>query len=104
MSEKSHRCPLCGARLTAEEILDGCVELSDARLGLLASQCPHCQGRFEARPIDGAVEIGYTFSTPRPRFDVALTLPCEGLEVRREEETGTLRAITPNREWSFVED
>ncbi len=62
------RCPLCGAHLTAEELLDAGEELIDAALGVIASHCPHCQGNLELRPGIGQVEVG-----------TVLTLPCAGL-------------------------
>jgi hypothetical protein len=103
MTEKN-RCPLCGAHLTASQVLDAASELIDVRLGVLASQCPHCQGRLELRPLAGAVELGYLFGTATARFEVALALPCDGLEIHRDEENGTLRLVAPGREWSFAEE
>ena len=59
---------------------------------------------YEVRPIAGAVEIGYIFGTTQPRFDVALTLPCEGLAIQLDQDAGTLRLAAAGREWSFAED
>jgi len=103
MTGKPNRCPLCGAHLTAEETLDGASELIDARLGVIASQCPHCQGRLELHPVANAVELGYLFGTTQPRFEVKLTLPCGGLQVFADAEAGTLRVVASGRDWSFAE-
>lgn len=71
------RCPLCGAHLTAEELLEAGEELIDATLGVIASHCPHCQGNLELMPGVGQVEVGYL--NKAGAFDTVLTLPCAGL-------------------------
>jgi hypothetical protein len=71
------RCPLCGAHLTAEELLEAGEELIDAALGVVAGHCPHCQGNLELLLSAGQIEVGYLDSSGR--FDTVLTLPCAGL-------------------------
>lgn len=71
------RCPLCGAHLTAEELLEAGEELIDATLGVIASHCPHCQGNLELMPAAGQVEVGYL--NKAGAFDTVLILTCAGL-------------------------
>jgi hypothetical protein len=71
------RCPLCGAHLTAEELLEAGEELIDAALGVIAGHCPHCQGNLELLPGVGQLEIGYL--NKAGAFDTVLILPCDGL-------------------------
>lgn len=71
------RCPLCGAHLTAEELLDAGEELIDATLGVIASHCPHCQGSLELLSGVGQLEVGYL--NKAGTFDTVLILPCDGL-------------------------
>ena len=71
------RCPLCGAHLTAEELLDAGEELIDSTLGVIASHCPHCQGNLELLPAAGQVQVGYL--NKAGAFDTVLILPCPGL-------------------------
>lgn len=75
------RCPLCGAHLTALELLDAGEELIDAGLGVLAAHCPHCQGNLELLPSAGQLDVGYL--NKAGRFDTVLSLPCAGLVVAR---------------------
>jgi hypothetical protein len=100
MVRREASCPLCGARMQAEELLDACGEIIDAGLGVLACRCPYCQGYLEAMPAAGSVAIGYLMNG---LFDAALSLPCEGLEVERAEGKTALKLRTPNRDWEFCE-
>ena len=45
--KRDSNCPLCGARLTAAELLDAGTELVDPGLGVVETHCPHCQGYLE---------------------------------------------------------
>ena len=97
-------CPLCGAKLTAEAVLDTATELVDATQGILAASCPHCQGYFELRPDKDIVELGYTAVAGKVssgRFDVVLTLPCEGLVVLRSMGSSLMKLKTASRSWTF---
>jgi hypothetical protein len=75
------RCPLCGAHLTAGELLDAAEELLDGALGVIAGHCPHCQGKLELLPSAGRLDVGYL--NKAGRFDTVLSLPCAGLVVAR---------------------
>jgi hypothetical protein len=96
MAKREAGCPLCGARLTAEQVLDACEESVGA--GILGCNCPHCQGYFEVRPAAGRVDIGYLMNG---LFDTVLALPCAGLAAERAAD-GTLRLATPERTWEFA--
>ena len=80
MSKRESNCPLCGARLSAAELIAASSELLAPALGVLATRCPHCQGYVEIRPAVGQVDIGY-LNQGQTRFDLAITLPCPGLLV-----------------------
>ena len=97
------RCPLCGARLTAAELLDACTELIDPRLGVLEARCPHCQGYLEVQPASGRVDVGYLIGAGKERFDVALSLPFESLAVDHAENAPCLALKTAGRSWAFRE-
>jgi hypothetical protein len=88
--------------MTAAELLDACTELADARLGVLAACCPHCQGYLEVQPLAGRVVIGYLAGNGNPRFDAALSLPCADLLVTRTADGGMTLAA-PGRSWEFRE-
>jgi hypothetical protein len=97
MQKREGRCPLCGAALTAREVLDACEEVADGELGVLACRCPYCQGSLEVLPAAGRVDIGYVMNG---RFDVVLSLPEDGLTVERGAD-GTLKVAAPGRGWGF---
>ncbi|MCX8017126.1 MAG: hypothetical protein N2690_04390, partial [Rhodocyclaceae bacterium] len=73
------RCPLCGARLDAVQLLDACEAM--VADGVLGCHCPVCQGYFEIRPGAETIEIGYW---QHGGFAVAQTLPTPGLRVLRD--------------------
>jgi hypothetical protein len=95
---------LCGGKLTALDLLDACDELVDTALGILSARCPYCQGRLEIRPAAGQIEVGYIVGVEQPRFDVAYSLDCAGLEKVAGDEAGCLRLRTPERRWAFREE
>lgn len=99
-------CPLCGAKMSAREVLNACAELVDADLGVLAASCPYCQGYFEVRPGIDKVELGYLVAASSPRFDVVISLPCPGLGISRDDAPAgrrVLRVDGPDGSWSFRE-
>lgn len=97
---RESNCPLCGAQLTALELVAACTELIDPRLGILETHCPYCQGYLEVMPSAGRMDIGYRVGPANERFDVALALPCAGLEVERKEGSMTLKASGGSWEYS----
>jgi hypothetical protein len=99
--KRDSNCPLCGARLTAAELLDACTELIDFRLGVMEARCRHCQGYLEVMPAKGRIDIGYLIGTDDKRFDVALSLPFEGLEVERAESPPCVKLKAPGLVWEF---
>ena len=99
--KRTSNCPLCGAALTAMELVDACTELIDARLGVLESHCPHCQGCLEVMPAAGRIDIGYRGGPGNERFDVALSLPLEGLEIERTGDSSGLKLRVPGGSWAF---
>ena len=101
--KRDSNCPLCGARLTAAELLDACTELIDPSLGVLEARCPHCQGYLEVMPASGRVDIGYLIGAGKERFDVALSLPFESLDVERTESPHLLKLKAAGRSWEFRE-
>ena len=101
--KRDSNCPLCGARLTAAELLDAGSDLIDPRLGVVETHCPHCQGYLELMPAQGRVDIGYLIGTANERFDLALSLPFEDLMVERAENPPRLMLTAPGRSWEFRE-
>jgi len=101
--KRDSRCPLCGAGLTAVELLDNCADLIDSRLGVVEAHCPHCQGYLEVMPASGRVDIGYLIGAARERFDTALSLPYESLDVARTDNPVCLSLRAPGRSWEFRE-
>ena len=101
-NNRNSKCPLCGATLTPTEILDACGELIDPALGVVETHCPHCQGRLEARPVNGRVDLGFLIGN-NERFDVALAMPFEALEVERTNGPPCLQLTAQGRSWEFRE-
>ena len=95
--KRASNCPLCGAKMTALELLDACTEFIDPHLGILEAHCPYCQGYLEVMPSAGQVDIGYRVADVR--FDSALSLPCDGLVVERT--AGSMALKTQERSWAF---
>lgn len=104
MTHRHSGCPLCGGKLTAFDLLNACDELVDAGLGVLAARCPYCQGRLEIRPAAGQIDLGYIVGADRPRFDVAFSLDCAGLEIVAGDEADGLHLRTPEQRWEFREE
>ncbi len=98
MVKQEARCPLCGAKMKAVQLLDACEEVIEGELGILACHCPYCQGYLEVLPVAGRLDVGYL---RHGRFDIVLTLPAEGLMVLRDTATGALRLRMPDLDWSF---
>lgn len=99
-NHRDSKCPLCGATLTATEILDTCGEIIDPVHGVVETHCPHCQGRLEARPADGRIDLGFLIGD-RERFDVALTLPCADLKVERQSTPPRITLTATGRSWEL---
>ena len=89
--------------MTPLAMIDACTALAAAELGVLAARCPHCQGYFEIRPATDRIEIGYCGGNAVARFDVALSLACDGLVVGREEAPPGLLLKLLDRRWRFAE-
>lgn len=101
-NHRDSKCPLCGATLTATEILDACGELIDPILGVVETHCPHCQGKLEVMPANGRVDLGFLIGD-KERFDVALSLPFDGLAVEKLNGPPRLKLTAPGRSWEFSE-
>lgn len=101
-NDRDSKCPLCGATLTATEILDACGELIDPVLGVVETHCPHCQGKLEVVPTNGRVDLGFLIGD-KERFDVALALPFDGLTVERMDAPPRIKLTAPGRSWEFRE-
>jgi hypothetical protein len=97
--KKDPRCPLCGAHLTAEELLDAGEELIDAQLGVIAGHCPHCQGNLELLPLANQLDVGYLNKTGT--FDVVLSLPMLELVVEHPDDE-TLLLRSENQRWRIT--
>ena len=99
--KRESKCPLCGAKITAAELLDGATELIDPRLGVLETHCPHCQGYLEVQPASGRVHVGYLIGPAKERFDVVLSLPFENLGVDHAENATCMELTAAGRSWAF---
>jgi hypothetical protein len=95
------RCPLCGAHLTAEELLEAGEELIDAAQGVIAGHCPHCQGSLELLPGVGQLEVGYLNRSGT--FDTVLILACCGLAVARVAGSDTLTVQAGGKQYRYAE-
>lgn len=89
--------------MTPLDMIDACVEMSNADLGVLAARCPHCQGHFEIQPVTDRIELGYCDGAATVRFEVALSLPVDGLVVERNESPPSLVLRRLDRHWVFQE-
>jgi hypothetical protein len=101
-NNRDSKCPLCGATLTPTEILDAGGELIDPVLGVVETHCPHCQGRLEAMPVGGRVDIGFLIGD-KERFDVALAMPFADLRLERPNGLPCIKLTAPGRSWEFTE-
>ena len=101
-NNRDSKCPLCGATLTPTEILDACGEIIDPVLGVVETHCPHCQGRLEAKPSNGRVDLGFLIGD-KERFDVALALPFGGLAVEKLKSPPCIKLTAAGRSWEFRE-
>jgi hypothetical protein len=94
-------CPLCGAVLTAAELLDAGTELIEPRLGVIETRCPHCQGYLEVMPAQGRVDLGYLVGPDKEAFEVARSLNLEGLTVERGAAPPRLTLTANGTSWEF---
>lgn len=101
-NNRDSKCPLCGATLTALEILDAGGDLIDPVHGVVETHCPHCQGRLEAMPANGRVDLGFLIGD-KEHFEVALALPFEGLAVENPGGPPCIVLTAPGRSWAFRE-
>ncbi len=101
VKKRTSNCPLCGAQLSAIELLDACTELVDVQLGVLDGHCPHCQGQVQVLPAPGRVDIGYLCGPEPKRFELALSFPLEGLALERSGDGAQLRLKAAARTWVF---
>jgi hypothetical protein len=101
VARREASCPLCGASLSAEQMLDACSGIVDGALGVLEAQCPFCQGYLEVVPANGHVELGYVVNTGTPHFSVVLSLACDGLSVERSD--AIISVVAGQRRWQFTD-
>jgi len=104
MIKRESSCPLCGADMSPQDVVDACCELVDAELGVLGVRCPHCQGYFEIQPENGQLRIGYCVGKAVASFEVAHSLPFAGLAVAREENPLALLLSVGELRWRFAEE
>jgi hypothetical protein len=102
-TKRDSNCPLCGARLTAAELLDAGTDLISPRLGVVETHCPHCQGYLEVMPVAGRIDVGYLIGPAKERFDVALALSFDGLVVEHTDAPPCLTLTASGRSWVFRE-
>ncbi|HTZ00138.1 MAG TPA: hypothetical protein VMB75_09900 [Rhodocyclaceae bacterium] len=102
IARRDARCPLCGAPLTAVELLDAVEEFADLGQGVLAARCPHCQGYLELQPDQGRLDVGY-LGRAGQHFVAVLGLPVEDLRLLREVESGAMTVVAGGRRWQFRE-
>jgi hypothetical protein len=103
VTRRDSNCPLCGASLTAAELLDAGTDLISPRLGVFETHCPHCQGYLEVMPVAGRVDVGYLIGPAGERFDVALALPFDGLVVEHTDAPPCLKVTAWGHLWEFGE-
>lgn len=104
MIKRESSCPLCGADMSPQDVVDACYELVDAELGVLGARCPHCQGYFEIQPENGQLRIGYCVGKAAASFEVAHSLAFAGLEVAREDNPPALLLSVGELRWRFAEE
>ena len=95
------RCLLCGARMTADQLLDACVAMVDPDVPALGARCPYCQGYFEVHPVAGGIEIGYRGDEGVPHFDVVQQLAIETLALDHQGMPERLVLVTQDRRREF---
>ena len=95
------RCLLCGARMTPVDLVNACTGLTNATLGVLAACCPYCQGYFEILPRDGQLDLGYCANRSDSLFDVAQSVPFDGLAVFHQQSQSMLVLLAPDQRWEF---
>ena len=83
--------------MTAIDMIDACMEIANAELGVLAARCPHCQGHFEIRPANERIDLGYCVGTTALRFDVAHSLAVAGLVAERGEDLTSLVLLSSQK-------
>ena len=97
MQRRDEHCPLCGARLSIDQVFGCCEEVSDLAQGVVACHCPFCQGFFEVRASDAGLEIGYL---RHGHFDtVGLLSATTGIQCRIDHDAVTFRH--GERNWRF---
>ena len=68
-------CPLCGAKMTAEQLWSEIDELIHEALGVHSARCPYCQGYLEVQKQGDELRIGYLNGHgENARFDTVLVL------------------------------
>ena len=93
---KEPRCPLCGAHLTAEELLDVAEEVLDFTQAVIGGHCPHCQGRLELMPGPERLDVGYLNAAGQ--FDTVLSMPLLEAAVERSDDE-TLVVHSRDQHW-----
>ena len=91
-------CPLCGGKLTPEQVLSACEDIADASAGVLACRCPFCQGHFDVKPQAGMLSIGYLQPAG---FAAVIELPAQGLTALSDGKTCLVKFA--ERQWKFRE-
>ena len=101
MARRHSGCPLCGATVTPLEWIRACSELVFPDYDALSACCPYCQGEIELRAHAGGIDLGYCSVETSHRFQVALTLPYDGLVVEALTAPQSLVLVSPHGRWVF---
>lgn len=100
--KRDSSCPLCGAKMSAEQLLDACEGIADAGLGVLDAHCPYCQGHLQVRPAADRLDLGYLAANGNG-FDAVIGIPCPGLVSHVASGDGGIEVTLGERHWRFAE-
>lgn len=103
MLKREANCPLCGARMPPHEWLDAATGITNTELGVLSAQCPYCQGHLEIQPDTDRIDLGYCVGNTSVRFEIALSMPYEGLRVCHSADRSALIVDAGSHHWEYTQ-